>query len=215
MRPPAPRSTSSPKHKRGTPRRRRQSRQFGAGDAVGGSDCAAGGADGSATGGCAGAAGCATVRVRCPKFGLAALHAETSSGATCGSGFAARRRCAVPCMIGRMQSTAMPLPAFAPPRSNPACWQAATICPHAPRRGACATAAVALKTTTAQIKPIRNPCCCMLDTPRYAPRCDSARRSREEGKAKAAGARPAMMSPSHRSNERARRRSAHIAEETP
>jgi hypothetical protein len=35
-------------------------------------------------------------------------------------------------MIGRMQSIWMPLPAFAPPRSNPACWKAAMICPHAP-----------------------------------------------------------------------------------
>ena len=151
----------------------------------------------------------------CPKFGLAALHAATSSGATCGSGFVARRGCGLPCMIGRMQSAAMPLPAFALPRSNPACWQAVMICPQGPaRRGACASARDAPKTTTAQTAPIRNPYRCMLDTPRFALPCDSARRGREEGKAKAASARPAMMSPSVGSNERAPK-SVHPAEETP
>ena len=69
----------------------------------------------------------------------------------------------------------MPLPALAAPRSKPACWQAAMICPQAPARfGACAAATDAPKMTTAQIAPIRNPYRCMLDTPRCAPPSHSA-----------------------------------------
>jgi hypothetical protein len=107
------------------------------GGAAGGSAPAGGGAsaDGSAPAG-----GC---RLRCPKLGLLALHADTSCRSICGNGLLALGRCGVPCMMGRTQSTCRPSPDLAPPRTNPACWHAVKISAQGPWRGAACSAEAA------------------------------------------------------------------------
>ena len=63
-----------------------------------------------------------------PKLGFRFLQATTTWGSICGRGFIACLRCGDPAMIGRMQSTMMPIPMLAPLGTKPACRQAALIC---------------------------------------------------------------------------------------
>src|SRR5215472_17285849 len=71
-------------------------------------------------------------RPGCPKSAFLALHAATICASSCGSGLVALRGCAMPSMIGLMQSTWMPSPFRAPPWTTPASRQAAAICRHGP-----------------------------------------------------------------------------------
>ena len=82
-------------------------------------------------GGSTGCDGGGALRFPWPKFGFCALQSATSCGLICGKGLLARRGCGVPRIIGAMQSTKMPSPVLARPRSNPACLQAALISAHA------------------------------------------------------------------------------------
>jgi hypothetical protein len=70
-----------------------------------------------------------------PKFGRCALHAATIPGSICGKGLVACFSCSVPAMIGRMQSTASPIPILAPFASNPACLHSAVIWAQGPPAG--------------------------------------------------------------------------------
>src|SRR6516164_4002103 len=65
-----------------------------------------------------------------PKFGFRFLQAMTSWGSICGKGLVARFRCGAPAMIGRMQSTMIPMPMLAPLGTKPACMHAALIWAH-------------------------------------------------------------------------------------
>jgi len=76
--------------------------------------------------------GCGLARRAVPKFGFCCLQAATSCGSICGKGFTPCTPCGVPTMIGRMQSTTIPMPLLAPLRTKPACWHAAAIWAHGP-----------------------------------------------------------------------------------
>src|SRR5262249_29161802 len=62
------------------------------------------------------------------KLGFRFLQAMTPWGSFCGRGFIACLLCGDPAMIGRMQSTMIPIPMLAPLGTKPACRQAALIC---------------------------------------------------------------------------------------
>src|SRR6516164_1041456 len=76
--------------------------------------------------------GCNFARLPIPKFGFRCLHAVTTCGSICGNGFVPCATCGVPAIIGRMQSTMMLAPVFAPFGTKPACLHAAAIWSQGP-----------------------------------------------------------------------------------
>lgn len=65
-----------------------------------------------------------------PKFGFRFLQATTSCGSICGKGLVACLRCGAPAMMGRMQSSMIPMPMLAPLGTKPAWRHAALIWAH-------------------------------------------------------------------------------------
>jgi hypothetical protein len=62
-----------------------------------------------------------------PKSGFRSLQACTTCGSTWGKALVAFARCGVLAIIGRIQSTAIPRPTFAPFGTKPACVHATAI----------------------------------------------------------------------------------------
>ena len=69
-----------------------------------------------------------------PKSGSRLLHAATICGSICGNALVACFRCGEPAIMGRMQSTMIPAPSFAPLGTKPARVHAAVIWAQGCRR---------------------------------------------------------------------------------